>query len=99
MIDDKIRNGKLQYDISRKAAKISALSSGKIDKYEYIVGEQMLPCNQSRIIEHGKLTYSPLGKLFKKQIKIIENQSGMQIKALREHKKRLIGSNALVTKN
>ena len=37
--DDKIRNKKLQYNINKEAAKISALSSGKIDKYEYITGE------------------------------------------------------------
>ena len=45
-IDDKIRNEKLQYYIHRKAAKISALSSGKIDKYEYFTGEEILPSNQ-----------------------------------------------------
>ena len=38
-IDDKIKDEKLQHDISREAAKISALSSGKIDKYEYLTGE------------------------------------------------------------
>ena len=38
-IDDKIRNKKLQYDINREAAKISALSSGKIDKCEYFTGK------------------------------------------------------------
>ena len=36
---DQVRDAKLQYDINRKAAKISALSSGKIDKYEYLTGE------------------------------------------------------------
>ena len=45
-IDDKIRDEKLQYDINRKAAKISALSSGKIDKYEYVTGEEILPSDQ-----------------------------------------------------
>ena len=40
-IDDQIRDGKIQYDISRKAAKISALSSNKIDKYEYLTGEDI----------------------------------------------------------
>ena len=45
-IDDNIRNEKLQYDIKRKAAKISGLSSGKIDKYEYLTGEEILPSNQ-----------------------------------------------------
>ena len=42
-IDDKIRDEKLQYDINRKAAKISALLSGKIGKYEYLTGEKILP--------------------------------------------------------
>ena len=38
-IHDKIRNEKLKYDINREAAQISALSSGKIDKYKYLIGE------------------------------------------------------------
>ena len=50
MIDDKIRDEKLQYHIKREAAKISALSSGKIDKYEYLTGEEILPSGQTRII-------------------------------------------------
>ena len=58
--DDKIKDGKLQYD--REAAKVSALSSGKIDKYEYLTGEELLPSDQSRIIEQEKFTYCPLGK-------------------------------------
>ena len=49
-IDDKIRDEKLQYDINREAAKISALSSGKIDKYEYLRGEEILPSNWSQIL-------------------------------------------------
>ena len=44
-IDDKIRDEKLQFDINREAAKISALSSGKIDKYEYLANEEILPSN------------------------------------------------------
>ena len=51
IIDDKIRDEKLQYDINREAAKISTLSSEKIDKYEYIAGEEILPSNQRQIIE------------------------------------------------
>ena len=70
-IDDQIRNGKLQYDLNREAAKISALSSGKIHKYEYLTGEDILPSNQQRIIEQAKFTYSPSGKAFKKQTKTI----------------------------
>ena len=64
-IDDKIRDEKLHYDINRKAAKISALWSGKIDKYEFLTGEEILRFfDQSRIIEQAKVTYSPLGKAF-----------------------------------
>ena len=65
--DDKIRDEKLQYVINREAAKISALSSGKIDKCEYLTGEEILPSDQRRVIEQAKLTYSPLGKALEKQ--------------------------------
>ena len=65
-IENKIKDEKLQYDINRLAAKISVLSSGKIDKYEYLTGEEILPSNQQQIIEHAKFTYSPLGKGFEK---------------------------------
>ena len=65
-IGDMIINEKLEYDINREAAKISALSSGKIDKYEYVTGEEMLPPDQKRVIEQAKFNYSPLGKAFEK---------------------------------
>ena len=80
--NDQIRDEKLHYNISRKAAKISALSSGKIDKYEYLTGKEILPSNQQQIIEQAKFTYSPLGKAFEKQIKTIEDQGKKQVKAL-----------------
>ena len=72
--DDKIKDEKLQHDVRRKAAKISTLSSGKIDKYEYLTGEEILSFNQKQIKEQAKLTYSPLEKAFEKQTKTIENQ-------------------------
>ena len=53
-----------------------ALSSGKIHKYEYLTGEDILPSNQQQIIEQAKFTYSPLGKVFEKQIKTIADQRG-----------------------
>ena len=81
-----IRDEKPQYDINRKAAKISALSSGKIHKYEYLTGEDILPSNQQQIIEQAKFTYSLLGKDFEKQIKIIEDQAQKQAEAI-ENKK------------
>ena len=64
--DDKIRDEKLQYYVNREAAKI-ALSSRKIDKYEYLTGEKILPFNQRQIIEQAKFAYSPFGKAFEKQ--------------------------------
>ena len=81
-INDQIRDENLQYDINREAAKISALSSGKIHKYEYLTGEDILPSNQQQIIEQAKFTYSPLGKAFEKQIKTIEDQRKKQVDAL-----------------
>ena len=85
-INDQIGDEKLQYDINRAAAKISALSLGKIHKYEYLTGEDILPFNQQQIIEQVKFTYSPLGKAFQKQIKTIEDQEEKQIDALRDLK-------------
>ena len=81
-IDDQIRDEKLQYDINREAAKISALSSNKYDKYEYLTGEEILSSNQKQMIEQAKFTYTPLGKAFKKQIKPIGDQGEKQIKAV-----------------
>ena len=85
-INDQIRDEKLQYDINREAAEISALSSGKIDKYEYLTGKEILPSNQQQIIEQAKFTYSPLSKAFEKQIKTIKDQGEKQIKALEDLK-------------
>ena len=70
------------YIMSRKAAKVSALSSGKVDKYEYLPGEEILPSNKSRVIEQVKISYYPLGKTFEKRIKIIEDQRRKQVEAL-----------------
>ena len=89
-IDDQIRDEKIQYDINREASKISALSSGKIHKYEYLTGEDILPSNQQQIIEQAKFTYSPLRKAFEKQIKTIEGQGEKQIDVLKDLKPKAI---------
>ena len=89
-IEDQIKDEQLQYDINRETAKISALSSGKIDKYEYLTGEGILPSNQQQIIEQAKFTYSPLGKAFEKQTKTIEDKGEKQIKAIQDNRKQLI---------
>ena len=81
-INDQIRDEKLQHDINREAAKISALSSRNFHKYEYLTSEDIIPFNQQQIIEQARFTYSPLGKAFEKQIKTIEDQCKKHIGAL-----------------
>ena len=76
IIDNKIKNEILQYDLNREVAKILALSSGKIDNIE------ILPSDQSRTIKLAKFTYSPLSKAFEKQIKANEEQGKKQVEAL-----------------
>ena len=92
-IDDQIKYEKLQYDVNREAAKISALSSGKFNKYEYLTGEEILPSNKQQIIEQAKFEYSPLGKAFEKQTKTIEDRGEKQIKATQDNKQQLISDN------
>ena len=84
-IEDQIKDEKLQYDINREAAKISALSSGKLHKYQYRTGEEILPSNQQKIIQQAKFTYSPLGKALGNQIKTIKDQGEKQTKAIQDN--------------
>ena len=77
----------MQYNINRKTAKISALLSGKTDKYEYLTGEEILPSNQRQIILKAMFTYTPLGKTFEKQTKTIEDQEKKLKKAIEDNKK------------
>ena len=84
-IEDQIKDEKLQYDINREVAKISALSSGKLDKYEYLTGEEVLPSNQQQIIQQAKFNYSPLRKAIEKQIKTIKDQGKNQVKAIQDN--------------
>ena len=76
--DHKIRDEQLQYDINKEAANISALSPEKVDKYEYLTGEEILSSDQRRVIEQSKFKYSPLEKAFEKQIKTTEDQRETQ---------------------
>ena len=70
-IDDKVRDEKLQYDINNK--NICIIIRKKNDKCEYLTGEEILPPDQKAVIEQARFAYSPLGKAFEKQIKIIEH--------------------------
>ena len=72
-IDDKFRGEKLKLDITGE--KILVLSSAKIDKYEYLTGEEILPSDQRQIIEQAKFSYSPLRKTFEKKTKMIEDEA------------------------
>ena len=85
-MNDQIKDEKLQQDINREAAKISALSSGKLHKYDYLTGEDILPSTQQQIMEQTKFTYSPLGKAFDKQRKTMEDQGKKQVDALEKLK-------------
>ena len=87
-IEDQIKYEKLQYDVNREAGKISVLSSGEFNKYEYLTGEEILPSNKQQIIEQAKFTYSPLGKAFEKQVKTIEDQGEKQI-IIQSNKKKI----------
>ena len=96
-INYQIRDKKLQCDINRKAAEISVSSSGKIDKYEYLTGKEILTSNQQKIIEQAKFTCSSLEKAFEKQIKTIEGQTNKDqaekqaeaLKNFKDHQKQL----------
>ena len=102
IIDDQIRDEKLQYGINREAAEISALSSNKFNRHEYLTGEEILASNQKQMIKQAKFTCSLLGKAFEKQIKTIEDRGwggrggwgvvgvGEQVKSLEDLKSKSI---------
>ena len=81
-IDDKIKDEKQQYDINREAGTMLALLSGKIEKYDCLTDEEIVPSDQSRIIEQVKFTYSSLSKAFekKKKIKKLKNKEKNKLK-------------------
>ena len=64
-----------QYDLDRKAAKISALFSNNVDKYEYLTGEDL--GLKSSTIEQTKFQYSPLGKIFNKGLDEDDQKEGL----------------------
>ena len=64
-----------QYDLDRKAAKISVLCSNNLDNYEYLTGEDLGP--KSSNIEQAKFEYSPLGKIFNKGLSKDDKKEGL----------------------
>ena len=101
-LDKKIMQNEAQYDLDRKAAKISALSSNNLDKYEYLTGEDL--GLKPSIVEQAKFEYSPLGKVFTKgldkddkkeelfkRLKNIETKNEEQLKAIEDQGKKQLG--------
>ena len=70
-IDDKIKDEKLQYSIKKEAGETSALSSEKVDKYDYLTGEEIFPSNKGQIINQVTFSYSPLEKAFEKKSSLL----------------------------
>ena len=64
ILDNKIRSNQAQYNLERQNAKISALSSGELDKYEYLTGEDLR--YKPDVVPKAKFEYSPLGQVFNK---------------------------------
>ena len=75
-INKKIEQNKAQYDLDRQTAKISALSSGNVSKYEFLTSEDVLP--EKKLLEKAarikRFEYSPLGSELKKQTGIAKDQ-------------------------
>ena len=75
ILNKKILQNEAQYDLDRKAAKISALSSNNLDKYEYLTDEDL--GLKPSTIEQGKFEYSPLGKIFNKGLDKDDEKEGL----------------------
>ena len=75
ILNRKIKQNEAQYDLDRKAAKISALSSKNLDKYEYLTGEDLN--YKPSTVEQAKFDYSPLGKFFNKGLKEEDKKEGL----------------------
>ena len=97
--DDNIRDERLQHDINKGTTKQSALSSGKIDRCEYLPSEEVLPSDQRRVIKQAKFTYSPLENSLEKERKNNWRQGKKQIKAIEDHGKQSVESNKRIIKD
>ena len=75
ILDNKIRSNQAQYDLDKQNAKISALSSGEVNKYEYLTGEDL--GYKPDVVQKAKFEYSPLGQVFNEELKTDEKQVGL----------------------
>ena len=93
ILDKKIMQNEAQYDLDRKTAKISALSSNNLDKYEYLTGEDL--GLKPNTIEQARFEYSPLGKIFNKDLDKNDQKEGLfkRLKNIENAQKGLINGN------
>ena len=75
ILDRKIMQNEAQYDLDRKAAKISALFSNNLDKYEYLNGKDL--GLKPSTVEQAKFEYSPLGKIFNRGLSEDDKKEGL----------------------
>ena len=75
ILDNKIRSDQAQYDLDRQNARIYALSSGELDKYEYLTSEDF--GYKPNVVQKAKFEYYPLGQVFNKGLKTDEKQEGL----------------------
>ena len=90
ILDKKIMQNEAQYDLDRKAAKISALSSNNLDKYEYLTGEDL--GLKPSTVEQAKFEYSPLDKIFNKGLDKDDQKQGL-FKRLKNIESKIKGEN------
>ena len=102
ILNRKIKQNEAQYDLDREAAKISALSSNNLDKYEYLIGQDL--GLKPSTVEKAKFEYSPLGKIFNKglskddkkegilkRLKNIDDKNNAQLLAIEDQGKKQLG--------
>ena len=93
ILNKKIMQNEAQYDLDKKAAKISALSSNNLDKYEYLTGEDL--GLKTNTIEQARFEYSPLGKIFNEGLSEDDKKEGLfkRLKNIENAQKDLINGN------
>ena len=90
IVDDKIKASQAQYNLDRLAAKISALSSGELRKYEHLTSEDL--GYQPSVVEQAKFDCSPLGKVFNKDLDKEDQKKGL-LKRLKNIESKIKGKN------
>ena len=81
ILDRKIMQNEVQYNLDKKAAKISALSFNNLNKYEYLTGEDLVL--KPSTVKQAKFEYSPLGEIFTKELKEVEDKKERLLKRLK----------------